>query len=182
VTDLAEPSDVDLTAAPGEGAPYPRPQVRWAVVAGFGAWSTLVWATRIRNIWGDVLLSTDEKAMLTVVALVFVGLGIGVFFVGISLRRWFPQRSDVIAVGVLGGWTLGVWASRVIDIAFGGDHEVPFIVVHVLLAVVSVGLAAWSWSVVAEAREQAPDIPAPGDAAVDASDVGLGSVPVEGQR
>lgn len=182
MTDLAETPESPEAREADEIGAHARPHVRWWVVAGFGVWSTLVWATRIRNIWGDVLLSTDEKAMLTVVALVFVGLGIGVFFVGISLRRWFPQRSDVIAVGVLGGWTLGVWASRVIDIAFGGDHEVPFIVVHVLLAIVSVGLAAWSWLVVAEARDGSPEAVAAGDVRAKGADVPLGSVPVEGQR
>jgi hypothetical protein len=181
VTAPADPPDGPASTSAAGPA---RPVVRWAVVSVFGAWSTLVWTTRIRNIWGDVLLSTEEKAAYTVIALVFVGLGIGVFFVGISLRRWFPQRSDVIAVGVLGGWTLGVWASRVIDIAFGGDHEAPFIAVHVLLAVVSVALAVWSWRVVAEARNQAPEEPhaaALGAGAV-SPDPLVGSVPVEGQR
>lgn len=38
-------------------------------------------------------------------------------------------------------WTTGVWIVRAGDIVLGGDHEVGFVVVHVVLAVVSIALA-----------------------------------------
>ena len=49
-----------------------------------------------------------------------------------------------LAVQVLAGWTTVVWVVRAADIAFGGGHEAAFIAVHVVLAAVSIGLAAWA--------------------------------------
>jgi hypothetical protein len=37
-------------------------------------------------------------------------------------------------------WTTVVWVVRAGDIALGRDHEVAFVVVHVVLAVVSISL------------------------------------------
>jgi hypothetical protein len=135
-------------------------RIRWGVIVGFGLWSVFVWSTRLVNIWRDLLLSTDEKVVLSVMALVFVVLGLAVALIGIGLRKWVPTRVDVIAVGVLGGWTCGVWALRLLDIITSGDHSGPFILVHTALAAVSIALAAWSWTQIAAARPVLEEAPA----------------------
>jgi hypothetical protein len=135
-----------VTAGSADGASTGRTDPRWGVVAGLGAWSMVVWAARLVNIWRDLLLSTDEKVVATITAVVFVVLGVAVLCIGIGLRRWPPTRVDIITVGVLGGWTCGVWFLRMFDIVSEGDHGAAFIVVHGVLALISVGLAAWSWN------------------------------------
>ena len=59
-------------------------------------------------------------------------------------RLPFGRAAAIAASVVLAGWTTVVWVVRAADIALGGDHEAAFIAVHVVLAVVSTGLAAWA--------------------------------------
>jgi hypothetical protein len=99
------------------------------------AWTLLVWTTRIGNIWGDDDLSTGEKWGRTGLAMSFTVLAIAV---GWALYRRRPWRS--LAVKALAGWTIGVWITRSIGIATG-DHDTAFIVVHLVLAAVSIALA-----------------------------------------
>jgi hypothetical protein len=120
----------------------------WRVVAAFGVWSVFVWSTRLVNIWRDYLLTTDEKVAASVIALVFVVLGLTVIVIAVGFRRWPATRGDVIAIGALAGWTGGVWFLRTIDIV-GGDHSAAFVAVHVALAVISVALAGFAWRAVA---------------------------------
>lgn len=103
---------------------------------GLCAWTLLVWTTRIGNIWGDDDLTTGEKWGRTGLALSFTVL---VLVVGHALYHRRPWRG--LAVKVLAGWTIGVWLTRSFGIATG-DHEAGFIAVHLVLAVVSIGLAA----------------------------------------
>jgi hypothetical protein len=51
--------------------------------------------------------------------------------------RWEHRRAAVLA---LAGWTVAVWAVRVVGIA-GGDHSAGFVVVHLVLAGVSIALS-----------------------------------------
>ncbi|MEQ1786612.1 MAG: hypothetical protein ABL966_06135 [Acidimicrobiales bacterium] len=98
-------------------------------------WTLLVWTTRIGNIWGDADLTDGEKWGRTGLALTFTLL---VLAVGWALYQRLAWRG--IAVKVLAGWTVGVWISRSVGIATG-DHETSFVVVHLVLAVVSIALA-----------------------------------------
>jgi hypothetical protein len=127
-------------------------RLRWWIVVLFGLWSVLVWSARTVNLWRDLLLSTDEKVVLTVMAGIFVVLGLAVALIGLGLRKWAPTRVDIIAVGVLGGWTCGVWFLRIVEMIASGDHGTVFIAVHVVLAGASIALAAWSWQELAAAR------------------------------
>ncbi len=111
-------------------------------------WSWFVWGGRIRNVnedatlegwdyWGPMLLSLSFTLMAIVV-------------MAMLWRRWrhphaeSQARALSLAVQVLAGWTTLVWVVRAADIAFGGGHEAAFIAVHVVLAAVSIGLAAWA--------------------------------------
>jgi hypothetical protein len=143
----------DLLPLPPERAAHPEAaDLNWKLIVAFGAWSVFVWSTRVVNIWRDLLLTTDERVWLSVMALVFVVLGIATLVIGVGLRRWSPTRGDLITVGMLGGWTVGIWVVRTFDIVIGGDHAIPFVVVHVVLAVVSIALAGLSWRELASSR------------------------------
>lgn len=98
-------------------------------------WTLLVWTTRIRNIWGDDGLTTGEQLGRTALALSFTGLAVLVAVAVARRARWLRR-----AVEGLAAWTTLVWAVRAVGIAAGG-HSVGFVVVHLVLAVVSVGLA-----------------------------------------
>jgi hypothetical protein len=111
-------------------------------------WTFFVWTTRIANIWRDDALDTGEKVGRTGLALSFTLLAIAVV---VTLWRRLPQAS-LVAVGGLAAWSVAVWVVRDVRILFA-DHEVGFKVVHTVLAVVSIGLAALAWR---EARRVRP--------------------------
>jgi hypothetical protein len=113
-----------------EGVPRREPIV--AVLVG---WTLFVWATRIGNTWSDHSTSTGEKLGSTALALSFTALAAVVLVAWLQRRPWLTR-----AVLVLGAWTAGVWASRLVAIAT--DHRgAGFVAVHGVLAVVSVVLA-----------------------------------------
>ena len=99
-------------------------------------WSVLVWTTRIRNIWTDDELSTSEQWSRTALALSFTVLALAVGHAVYHRTSW--QRPIVRA---LAGWTTVVWVVRSIGIATA-DHDGAFIAVHLVLAAISIGLAA----------------------------------------
>jgi hypothetical protein len=102
-------------------------------------WTLFVWSTRFGTIWSDEDLSTAGKLGRTALALSFTLLAVAV---AAAAWRAGPAtlRSAVLA---LAGWTTMVWAVRSVGIV-AGDHDLGFKVVHVVLAVVSVLLAAWA--------------------------------------
>jgi hypothetical protein len=104
-----------------------------AVLAG---WSLLVWTTRIRNIWTDDELTTGEQLLRTALALSFTVLALAVGHALYHRTRW---RSAVVRI--LAVWTITVWAVRSIGIVTA-DHSGAFIAVHLVLAVISIGLSA----------------------------------------
>lgn len=117
----------------------------------FAGWTLFVWLGRIRN-----AVAGDEGLGPVLLAASFVLLACAVL--GTRGRRE--------AVVALAGWTLAVWAVRAVDIALFSDHDAGFVVVHVVLAAVSVGLAAWAVRNAPppppRSRSSAPD-PSPGD-------------------
>ena len=114
------------------------------------AWTFFVWTTRIANIWRDEALDTGEKVGRTGLALSFTLLAIAVV---VTLWRRLPQAS-LLAVGALAAWSVAVWVVRDVRILFA-DHEIGFKVVHTVLAVVSIALAALAWR---EARRARPAV------------------------
>jgi hypothetical protein len=106
--------------------------VRWLVA--FGAWTLFVWATRI----GTAL---DEGATGRVVlAVAFTVVGAGLLAVAWRARGRVLTAGEVVAVRLAAAWTVGVWIVRGVQIALA-DHEAAFVVVHLVLAAVSVALA-----------------------------------------
>lgn len=114
----------------------------WYALPVFVAWTLLVWATRIDNIWADAALSDAGKWARTALAASFVVAAVVVAAVAVRTWKHRPTRIDEVVLDVAAAWTVAVWAVRAVQIALG-DHSVGFIVVHVLLAVLSIGLAWW---------------------------------------
>lgn len=104
-------------------------------------WTLFVWATRIRNIWTDDTLTTSGQVGRTALVASFVvpALVVGVTLLRRSWGRWFPWFVRAFAA-----WTVGVWVVRMVGIAVHG-HDLPFVVVHLVLAVVSSVLAVGAW-------------------------------------
>ena len=113
------------------------PRARIAALALAG-WTLFVWTTRIGNIWRDDA-STSSKLASTALALSFTALALGVGIVA-ARGMWAALRPAVLA---LAGWTTAVWIVRSLTI-LAGDRSVGFKVVHGVLAVVSIALAAWA--------------------------------------
>jgi hypothetical protein len=96
---------------------------RWTIA--FAGWTLFVWLGRVRNAGADIgpLLMATTFIVLAVAVLV-------------------TRRREVLAA--LSLWTAGVWIVRG-SLIWVHDHEVGFKVVHTVLAVISIGLAALAW-------------------------------------
>ncbi len=109
-----------------------------------------IWTTRISNIVrGDE--AAGAKAVSAVLAVVFTAFAV------LTVVRWW-RRSPALAATVraFAGWTVAVWVVRLAGIATA-DHGAAFVVVHAVLAAVSVTLAvAAAREVGARARTSVP--------------------------
>ena len=114
------------------------------LVGSFLLWTVFVWGlVRVRNILGDDEISTATRnwslllsATLWLPAVVLlVALGLAVV-----RRRPLPGAAR-LGVALLGVWTTLVWLVRGADIALTSEEGAAFIAVHLVLAIVSVGLA-----------------------------------------
>ena len=101
--------------------------------------TVVVWVVRVVNVFGDDSLSGSARLWRLLVAgcfLVFAGLAVAVLS-----GRWAGHRlgsTRLVAMFCL--WTMVFWAVRSIGILLG-DYDTEFTLVHVLLAMVSVGVA-----------------------------------------
>jgi hypothetical protein len=109
----------------------PRREPLVAVLVG---WTLFVWTTRIGNIWRDHSASTGGKVASTALALSFTVLAALVLVGWLQRRGWL--RRAVLALGI---WTVAVWVERSVAIVTD-SRGAGFVVVHAVLAVVSVGL------------------------------------------
>ena len=112
------------------------PRRRLPATIALAVWSLLIWTTRVRNIWTDDELSTAEQWGRTALALSFTVLALAVGHAVYHGTSWL-----VPVVRTLAWWTIAVWVVRSIGIATA-DHDGAFIVVHLILAAISVTLAA----------------------------------------
>jgi hypothetical protein len=91
-------------------------------------WTLLVWAGRLRNAGADAGAIALAAPFIVLAVAVLVGLW--------RARPWLR-----IAVTALAAWTTVVWVVRG-TLIWTHDHSIGFKVVHTVLAVVSIGLAA----------------------------------------
>lgn len=132
-------------AAPTASRPRPsRAAVAWTVA--FLAWTAFVWVGRIRNAVADAALDDGGRSgpILLSASFLVLALVVATLLVPVARRRAGAAAASafLVALGALAGWTTVVWVVRVADIAFAGDHDLPFVVVHSVLGAVSVALAA----------------------------------------
>ena len=108
------------------------------VLLAFAVWTVLIWAGRVDNVVGDPDLSTGGQVARLVLAVSFIVLGVVVGVLALRNRPLTREGRALVAVAV--GWTIAVWLVRGGQIVLG-DHSAAFIAVHLVLAVLSTGLA-----------------------------------------
>jgi Na+/melibiose symporter-like transporter len=113
-------------------------------LAVFVVWTLYVWCTRIVNALGDDALGAGGKAFSVGLSLTFVAFSAAGAAIGLRARRRPLLRPEVAVLRAFAGWTTLVWLVRVPMIAVA-DHDVGFKVVHALLGVISIALAALVW-------------------------------------
>lgn len=115
-------------------------------------WSLFVWGNRLNNLRTDGTAGTDLVLSLTL-SLVSVGFAVAALAGWVVSRRaGWPAPTGTWRTGLQAfcGWTVVVWAVRGVDIVLDW-RSVGFVVVHLVLAAVSIGLAAWLWRSLASA-------------------------------
>ena len=124
---------------------------RWTTLA-LGAWSLLIWSGRLRNLAVNDDLTLGRGAL----AVSFVVGGLVVAIAALRRAAWLTP-----AVSALAAWTIVVWVIRGTAILLA-DHEGGFKVVHTVLALVSIGLAALAIRSVAGPAPDRRRVPASG--------------------
>lgn len=115
-------------------------RLRHPLVLVFGSWNALVWLGRVRNIVSDDGLSGGSKALWMVPALVF-GVG-GAVAVGAWWKAGTSAQAPrwALAVAAVATASLLYWPIRTMAMLFA-SHGAAFVLVHLVLAVVSMLLA-----------------------------------------
>jgi hypothetical protein len=119
-------------------------------------WTLVVWGGRVHLIWADADLTVTGQVWRTALALSFVGFGAATVVAWLRARRGSVWRRTALLVRAFVVWTIGVWLVRGTQILLD-DHALGFVLVHAVLAAVSIGLAAWAaYAVRAGARVTPP--------------------------
>ena len=100
-------------------------------------WTLLVWSNRVYNIASDSA-NGDGLDLARAIAFVLVGLAVAV----VALAPTSPEVLHRV-VSVAGWASIALWATRIVTIPMG-DHDVAFVVVHLVLAAISIALALWA--------------------------------------
>lgn len=130
--------------------PYP--------VFGFAALTLLIWGNRIWLAWTNDEDTVGEKLVWSTPITLFVLAAAAVLV--LQARRVDPASTGFTRlVRVFAGGTVAYWAIRAPMILLA-DHELPFKVVHGVLAVVSIAAAIAAWRAVAgpQGRTQPPAV------------------------
>lgn len=117
---------------------------RVALPLAFAVWTLFVWVGRLRNLIREPGPLADASGWSLVWSLAFTTLGLALVGALVLRRSGRVPVAVGWAVAALGALTVVVWVPRAVDIALG-DHSVGFVVVHVVLAAVSIGLAVAAW-------------------------------------
>jgi hypothetical protein len=107
-------------------------------------WSAYVWSTRIRNAAGDAALSTGGKAFSIGLSVTFLAFAVAGLVVVVRAWSRALTRVEALVLRAFAAWTALVWLVR-IPMILADSHSVGFKVVHAVLGLVSMGLAAWVW-------------------------------------
>ena len=115
-------------------------------VGTFLLWTLFVWGGRIRNALGDPELDDGGRTgpLLLSVSFVVPSVVLVVAVIVAQRRRRSLAPAASALLRVLVAWTTVLWLFRAGDIVLTSDEGVAFVVVHVVLAVVSIALGAWA--------------------------------------
>ena len=135
--------------------PYP--------VLALAAWSLFLWTSRLGLAW-KTAGSTASKVLATVPVAIFVVLGVALLVVLLrrppaEVRAGRLDGNGRLLVRGVAGWTVAYWLVRTPMILTDG-RSAAFHAVHVVLATVSIGLAAWAWHAVRHPAEVAEPLAA----------------------
>ena len=141
----------------------PMSRLRPYPVLALAAWSLFLWTSRLGLAW-KTAGSTASKVLATVPVAIFVVLGVALLVV---LLRRPPAEARAgrldgngrLLVRCVAGWTVAYWLVRTPMILTDG-RSAAFHAVHVVLATVSIGLAAWAWHAVRHPAEVAEPLAA----------------------
>lgn len=112
--------------------------------AAIAAWTLFVWSNRISNVLDDDELAGWAMTWRLAVAVVFVVLALVSAFAAASSRAALTLPTwGTGAVSALAMASILWWPPRTVS-TLVADFSVAFKVVHVVLAVVSVGLGVWA--------------------------------------
>ncbi len=144
----------------GIGHRYPRPMTRTAraILLAFIVWTAFVWTSRISNTLRSTTESTGGKVFSTVLSVLMLVLAASVL---VALARgWRSPMSaaSIRSLRVAAIATVVVWLVRVPQIVFLDDdptHGAPFKIVHSVLGLISITLAAGVWMVARQADADA---------------------------
>lgn len=101
--------------------------------------TVFVWAVRVVNVFGDASLSGSARLWRLLVAGCFLAFA-GLTVVVLSGRWGGHQLGSTRLVAMFCLWTMAFWAVRSVGILLG-DYDAGFTLVHVILALLSVGIA-----------------------------------------
>ncbi|CAB4322920.1 MAG: hypothetical protein F2520_03285 [Actinobacteria bacterium] len=121
-----------------------------AILIAFVAWTAFVWISRISNTLRSTTESTGGKVFSTVLSILMLALAAAV--VVALVRSWSTPMSSTSLVSLRAAAivTVVVWLVRVPQIVFLDDdptHGAPFKIVHAVLGLISIALAAGLWKV-----------------------------------
>lgn len=128
---------VALRSGPMSGGSLP-PRRGPVVVAILAVWTLGVWASRVYLIVARN--GGDGVDLARAIAFVAVGLAVAAVAVGLVVG---PRATTVVTVAC---WaSILLWATRIVTIPMG-DHPAGFVVVHLVLAAISIALAVAAMS------------------------------------
>jgi hypothetical protein len=121
-----------------------------AILIAFVAWTAFVWTSRISNTLRSTTESTGGKVFSTVLSILMLALATAV--IAALVRSWSKPMSStsLMSLRVAAIATVVVWLVRVPQIVFLDDdptHGAPFKIVHAVLGLISMALAAGLWKV-----------------------------------
>jgi len=135
---------------PSRGVRSASRSVRLAAYVNAG-WMTFVWVQRIRN-----AVANDEPNPTG--AYVMSGAMLAGAAVLVAAATASPESTATRALTRLVPAAHGaLWVVRGTQIAMS-DRSVPFIAVHEVLAVASIGLAVWAWRSTSAASAAGPEV------------------------
>lgn len=118
-------------------APWSRAVGAGRPVAALGGWTIFLWATRIKNALADDTMSRGGKTVAVVTSVGFVAVAVAVMVVYVRRSRRATSAATAFATA-----SIVYWLVRAATI-LARDRSVGFKVVHTVLALITVGLAAW---------------------------------------